>query len=106
MIRGLSEAFRGANGGYEISRVIGAVGGFAYVIGAHVFISWELILGRGFDLTTYCLTFPAGLAAVVGGTAAAVSWKDKGVAAAKVIQETGAVPTPPPAGPLAKEGAG
>src|SRR5690349_7963361 len=97
MIAGLSEALKGLNGGYEVNRIIGAFGGFTYVVGAHVFIAWELILGRGFDLTTYCLTFPTGLAAVVGGTAAAVAVKDRNVAAANVIAETGSKPATPPA---------
>lgn len=95
MIRGLSEAFRGANGGYEVNRIVGAFGGFVYVIGAHAFVAWELALGRAFDLATYCLAFPAGLAAVVGGTAVAVSVKDKAVASAKVTEHTGAVPRVP-----------
>lgn len=92
MLKGFSEALRGSNGGYEINRVVGAFGGFVYVIGAHVFVGWELGLGRGFDLTAYCLAFPSGLAAVVAGTAAAVSIKDKSVASAKVIETTGAEP--------------
>lgn len=98
-MRGLSEALRGANGGYELNRLVGFVGGLAYIVGTHVFVAWELILGRAFDLTAYCLAFPAGLAAVAGGTAVAVAVKDRNVASAKVIEQTGAVPTPPPAGP-------
>ena len=99
MIRGFSEALRGANGGYELNRVVGFVGGLAYVVGAHAFVATELAMGRSFDLATYCLTFPTGLAAVVSGSAVAVSIKDKAVASAKVIEQTGAVPAPPPDGP-------
>jgi hypothetical protein len=101
VIRGLSEALRGANGGFEINRLVGFVGGLAYVVGAHVFVAWELILGRAFDLATYCLAFPGGLAVVAGGTAAAVAVKDRNVAMSKVIEETGAIPAKPPAGPRA-----
>lgn len=103
-MRGLSEILRGVNGGFEINRVVGAFGGFAYVIGAHAFVGWELALGRSFDLTAYCLAFPTGLAAVVGGTAAAVAIKDRNVASAKIIEQTGAVPAPPPAGPRVPQG--
>lgn len=105
MLAGLSQIFRGANGQPEVNRVVGAFGGFVYVIGAHVFVAWEMILGRAFDLATYCLAFPTGLAAVVGGTAAAVSLKDRNVASAKVISETGSKPaTPPEPAPVAQPG--
>lgn len=93
LLTGLSEALRGTNGGYEISRVVGFVGGMAYVVGAHVFIGWNMVEGRGFDLVAYCLAFPGGLAALTGGTAAAVAIKDRNVATAKVIEETGATPS-------------
>jgi len=92
MFAGLSEAFKGANGSYEVNRIVGAFGGFAYVIGANMFVAWELALGRAFDLTAYCLSFPAGLAVVAGGTAAAVAIKDRNVASAKVIEATGSQP--------------
>lgn len=106
-ITGLSHIFRGANGEPEVNRVVGAFGGFIYVIGAHVFVAWELILGRAFDLTAYCLAFPAGLATVVSGTAAAVAIKDRNVASAKVIEETGSKPATPPApAPTAQPGLG
>lgn len=75
--------FKGAGGGFEVNRFVGAIGGLTYIAGAHVFIGWELILGRGFDLATYCVAFPAGLAVVAGGTAGAVAIKDRAVAKAK-----------------------
>lgn len=99
MLTGLTQIFRGSNGEPEVNRVVGAFGGFVYVVFAQVFVAWELILGRAFDLATYCLAFPGGLAVIVGGTAGAVAIKDRNVASAKVIAETGAVPAPPPAGP-------
>lgn len=82
-MKGLTQALRGISGNYEINRLIGAFGGVAYVVGAHGFVIVELAMGRGFDLATYCLTFPTGLAAVVGGTAAAVAHKDRSVATAQ-----------------------
>lgn len=45
------------------------------------------------------LAYPSGLAACVGATAGAIALKDRQVATAKVIADTGAVPAPPPAGP-------
>ena len=79
--------FKTPEGGYDVNRFVGLVGGLAYIVGAHVFVAWELILGRGFDLTAYCLAFPGGLAMVAGGTAGAVAWKDRGVAKAKAEAE-------------------
>lgn len=99
MIAGLTNALRGISGEFELNRVVGAFGGFAYVIGTHAFVGWNLWAGREFDLVAYCAAFPGGLAVVVGAIAGAVAWKDKGVASAKVIEQTGAVPVAPPAGP-------
>lgn len=95
MIPGFSNALKGIGGEYELSRLVGFFGGVTYVIGTHIFVGYEVIwLGRQFDVTAYCLAFSGGLAAIVTGTAGAVAWKDKGVASAKVIAQTGAVPTP------------
>lgn len=94
-----TEFLRTSNGSVEINRLVGFLGGIAYIIGAHVFLTYEVMwLGKAFDLGTYCLTFPTGLAAVVGGTAAAVSIKDRNVAVAKQINETGVVPSKDNAG--------
>ena len=99
MISGLSNALRGIGGEFEISRVVGALGGATYVIGAHAYVAWNMAEGREFNLTEYCLAFPGGLAAVLAAIAGAAAYKDKGVASAKVIEQTGAIPAPPPAGP-------
>ena len=64
-MKGLTDFLRGPSGGYELTRGLGAFGGVVYVIGAQVFVAWEIHLGRGFDLTTYCLAFPSGLAAIL-----------------------------------------
>lgn len=95
MIRGFTELLRGANGGIELNRVVGFIGGLAYIIGAHAYLGWDMWRGAAFDLTEYCLTFPPGLAVVAGGTALAVSVKDKAVASAKVTGHTGAIPRVP-----------
>lgn len=87
-VKGLTDALKGIGGAYEINRVVGALGGVTYVIGAHVFVAWELVLGRSFDLTTYCVAFPAGLGVVVGSVAGAVAIKDRNVAHAKATEAT------------------
>lgn len=103
-MKGLTEFLRGPGGGYELTRGLGALGGIAYVIGAHAFVGVELGMGRGFDLIAYCTAFPAGLAAILAAVAGGASWKDKGTASAEVIKQTGAVPAPPPAGPRVPRG--
>lgn len=96
---GLTGAMRGIGGEFEINRVVGAFGGVVYVIGAQVFVAWNMIAGREFDLFMYCTAFPAGLAAVVAAIAGAVGWKDTKVAAAKNTERAGAAahPTDPEA---------
>ncbi len=88
----LTNALKGIGGQYELNRLVGAFGGIAYIVGANAFVAWDLHKGRGFDITAYCLAFPGGLAAVIGAIAGAVVWKDKGVATAKVIEQTGGQP--------------
>lgn len=91
---GFLNALRGIGGEYELNRVVGALGGVAYIGGANIFIAWSMVKGYEFDLVVYCTAFPAGLAVVVGSIAGAVTWKDKGVASAKVIEST-RTPTAP-----------
>jgi hypothetical protein len=92
-------ALRGPAGDYEISRVIGGFGAFAYCVCANGFVGWEVFGGKAFDLSTYCLVFPTGLAAIIAAAAGSAAVKDRQSATAKVIAETGAVPVAPPAGP-------
>jgi hypothetical protein len=100
MMPGFTQALKGIGGEFELNRLVGFFGGIVYVICANVFVGYEVWwLGKDFDLTAYCLAFPGGLAVVAGGTAAAISLKDRNVASSKVIEQTGAVPTPPLDGP-------
>lgn len=95
---GLTEALKGIGGEFELNRLVGFFGGIVYVIGANLFVGYEVFwLGKAFDLTAYCLAFPSGLAVVAGGTAAAISLKDRNVASSKVIAATGSNPATPPA---------
>lgn len=97
-------ALRGSGGEFELTRVIGAVGGAAYIVCANGFVVSQLAQGREFDLIVYCTAFPGGLAAILAAIAGGAAWKDKGVASAKVIEQTGAVPAPPPQGPAVPMG--
>lgn len=98
-MKGILDALKGISGQFELNRVVGAFGGIAYVLGAHIFVGWNMVKGREFDLIAYCAAFPTGLGVVVGAIAGAVAWKDKGVATAKVMEQTGAIPVAAPAGP-------
>lgn len=90
---------RGIGGEYEVQRVLGAFGTLTYSIAVPAFVAAGTI--KDVSVTEFSLAFPAGLAACIGATAGAVVWKDRGVASAKVIEQTGAVPVAPPAGPSA-----
>lgn len=98
-------ALRGIGGEYEITRVLGGFGCMAYCVCANTFIGWGVIVnGKDFDIVAYCTVFPIGLTAIMGAAAGAASLKDRNVAKSKVIEETGRVPTAPPAGPPIAEG--
>jgi uncharacterized iron-regulated membrane protein len=97
VLTGITNVLRGINGHFELNRLVGFVGGMAYVICANVFVGYEVFhLGKSFDITAYCLAFPGGLAVIAGGTAGAIAWKDKAVASAKVTEATGSKPATPP----------
>lgn len=93
----LLSALKGIGGDYEVQRVLGAFGTLTYSIAAPAFMGLDII--KGVSLTEFCLAYPSGLAACIGATAGAIALKDRQVAMAKVVSETGAVPAPPPAGP-------
>lgn len=98
-------ALKGISGEFELNRLVGFSGGVAYIICANFFVWYQTVwMGKAFDITSYCLAFPGGLAMIAGGTAGAVAWKDKAVASARVTEATGAVPAPPPQGPKVPAG--
>jgi len=88
---------KGIGGEYEVQRVLGALGTTIYAVSVPVFVAAGTI--KDVSVTEFSLAFPAGLAACIGATAGAIRLKDQGVANAKVTEQTGAVPTTPPAGP-------
>lgn len=94
-MKGLSEILRGANGGLEINRVVGAFGGFAYIISVPAFEAASKHWGFDFDVTAYSLAYAGGLATIGVGTGAAVALKDRNVAvAAKKTAEAAHVDEP------------
>jgi hypothetical protein len=97
---GISHIFKGINGTPELNRVVGAIGGLTFIFTTPAFVWWEIVhRSQPFDLVGYCLAFPSGIAALAGGTAAAIALKDRNVASATVTAQTGAIPAKPPAGP-------
>ncbi len=89
----INEAFKGPGGAFEVNRLIGALGATSYVVGAHVFVAHDVLWkGHEFDLIAYCTAFPAGLGIAVGAIAGAVALKDRHVASAKRVADTGIVP--------------
>jgi hypothetical protein len=85
-IGGLSNALRGIGGEFEITRVVGFFGGVAYILGANGFVAWNMLEGRAFDLTAYCVAFPSGLGVMVAAIAGSASVKDRNVAVAKATE--------------------
>lgn len=90
------DALKGIDGGYEIQRVLGAFGSVVYIVTAPAFVWAGKVTA---SLETFCIVYPGGIAACIGATAGAIALKDRQVATAKVIGQTGAIPAPPPAGP-------
>ncbi len=90
MVVTVLNALRGIGGEYEVQRVLGALGTIAYVIAVPAFVAIGTI--SNVSVTEFCLSYPTGLAACIGATAGAIALKDRNVATAKVISETGAVP--------------
>jgi hypothetical protein len=78
---------RGISGEFELGRVSLAVGCFLTATSPIGFEIWEMgWKGGHFDVTTWCLAYPAGLVALVAGGVLAIGNKDKSVAAARVTQ--------------------
>ena len=90
-------ALKGITGEYEVQRLLGAIGTITYVLSVPIFVVTGVI--KDVSVTEFCLAYPGGLAACIGATAGAIALKDRSVATSKVIQETGAIPAKPPAGP-------
>jgi hypothetical protein len=90
---GIFNMLKGISNEFEIQRVLGAIGTLTYTATAPLFIATGVI--KGVTFAEFCLSFPTGLAACVGATAGAIALKDRQVAAAQVVRDTGALPTQP-----------
>jgi hypothetical protein len=88
-------ALKGITGEFEIQRVLGAVGTLVYTVTAPVFVATGII--KSVSLTEFCLAYPSGLAACVAATAGAIALKDRQVAIAQTVRDTGAMPGQAPA---------
>ena len=93
---------RGLGGQFEIGRVSLAVGGLFAVISPIGFEVYEIGWNGGhFDVTAWCLAYPGGLVALVTGGVLAIGSKEKQLATAQVVRDTGAQPgsaSPAPTG--------
>jgi hypothetical protein len=85
-------ALRGISGEPELIRTTGAFGVFCYVLGALTFQAWAMSRGDHFDIIAFCAAFPGGLAVAYGAIAGAASLKDRNVAVAQTVRDTGSLP--------------
>ena len=86
-------ALKGIGGEFEVQRILGAFGTIVYIVTAPAFV-WAGKVTATLD--TFCIAFPAGLGACIITTAGAIAIKDRNVAAAKVVEQTGSNPATPP----------
>jgi|GEM_PF-4531748 len=77
----ITEFLRGANGGLELNRIVGALGSVVFIGVAQ----WVAIRTEA-SLTEYCLAFAGGLVTLGLGSAGAIAVKDRSVARAKRIE--------------------
>lgn len=92
----ISNVLKGVGGQFEWTRVFGAVGVAIYIIAANGFEAWTVFYqGKPFDVTAYCLAFPSGLGVAIAAIATAAGQKDKAVASAQTVRDTGALPATP-----------
>lgn len=76
----LLNALKGVGGEFEVQRVLGAVGTLVYIVTAPALV-WVGKVAVSFD--SFCLAYPAGIAACLGATAGSIALKDRQVAKAK-----------------------
>ena len=89
----LANALKGIGGEYEVQRVLGALGTVVFIVSAPALV-WAGKIVASFD--SFCLAYPAGIAACLAATAGSIALKDRNVATAKVVSETGSLPARPP----------
>ena len=77
-------ALKGIGGEYEVQRIIGAFGSVIFIVSAPALV-WAGKITASFD--SFCLAYPAGIAACITATAGAIALKDRQVAKAKAEQQ-------------------
>lgn len=77
-------ALKGITGEFEVQRIIGAFGSIVFIVNAPALV-WAGIIQVSFD--SFCLAYPAGIAACIGATAGAIALKDRNVAKAKMVEK-------------------
>lgn len=86
---------KGISGEFEIIRVLGAGGILVYVLAANIFEAYVVFhTDKGFDVVAYCAAFPAGLGVAIAAVAGSAAVKDRNVAVARQVQDTGTMPAP------------
>jgi predicted aspartyl protease len=91
--------FKKADGEYEVNRTVGAIGGLVYIFAGPALVLANII--KNVSFTEFCIAYPGGLGVVVSSIAGAVAVKDRNVATAKVIADTGNAPGLASPGPAA-----
>jgi hypothetical protein len=96
----ITNILKGVGGEYESTRVLGAFGVIVYIIIANGLMLYQCwYLQKPFDITAYCLAFPAGLGTAIAAVGITAGVKDRNVAAAQTVTNTGSQPAIPPAPP-------
>lgn len=80
----IANALKGVTGEFEVQRILGAFGTVVYVVTAPALV-WAGKVPATLD--SFCLLYPAGLAACVGATAGAIALKDRQVAKARAEEK-------------------
>ncbi|KKW93971.1 hypothetical protein [Sphingobium chungbukense] len=79
-------ALKGISGEFEVQRVLGAFGTVVFTVSVPALVATGVIEA---SLEGFCLTYPAGIAALIGTTAGAIALKDRQVAKAKAEEKAG-----------------
>lgn len=77
---GIVNALKGISGEFEIQRILGAFGTVTYIATGPALV-WVGKVTVTFD--TFCIAYPAGLAACLGAAAGSIALKDRQVAKAQ-----------------------
>lgn len=77
----IMNALRGTGGEFEVQRILGAFGSLVFIITGPALV-WTGKVAVSFD--SFCIAYPAGIAACLAATAGSIALKDRQVAKAKI----------------------